>query len=766
MLKIGDKVSENGQIGIVVNITGDGSTADVQFADGEYPIRRQSKNLKKVKENPMKSRKTTKKSVAKKSVSLKKVPEKIAKTARKAATKLYVFPKEKSYPIGDLYHARLALIYVLSASNRASREPVMMAVQEAYPQYDWASWWDKKAKKLDGVQSWDFYTEEDVAANPKVINPFTLRSELKGSAGGKKRVSNPYREVDPNDAQFQAMVQGVYESLVKKHLGKSSKTLFVGKDGKRLDEKNKVGKKTMRELLASAFAIATKKGQELGLLKKGTQEPTAKGRKLALERLDDVKHYEQNLMDYERTLELSRKQSRTNNPRPKGLLPSDPSDRIKGKELKSVAKDFFEMAGGSYGKTSRKGMSNKGAISDYNAKVRLAEFLNKYTDRNVTDPSKLQLYAKKIIEDKDMLPITAYVVERYVYLPEMIESRGQPYSLYIQAPIASYYTIEMVGPKWKFQTNVQGRYVNLFSNFKWRSPDWAGFRDQYLRFETVTTILDEQNKEQIVPKGTPMGLAALTFYPGDLNAANGFNMDAVKSATDSVKGAYISWYNINKNKKQLQFPDDCLRPEYEILDCDTLIETEVQFAVIDPIVHIGVLVRALAELFQFRNALAGLGGADGGEGRASQLDMRNVEDFLLKNNIRDDVMLALKASGVPASFSAQGVIYTQDPMFKPFQEIYEKIQTQVYKHKDKSGKKSEKLQSIAEDFNKMMSYAKQIIERDDSVGVVKALDKELVQALHDAKKKWADKIKYDKTAADNIKRITIPSNIIPADFRT
>jgi len=69
------------------------------------------------------------------------VPEFIPKSPRSSAEGLYVYPKRKAFPIGDLYHARLALIYVMSPTNRSAKNKVVKAVMKHYPEYDWAAWW-------------------------------------------------------------------------------------------------------------------------------------------------------------------------------------------------------------------------------------------------------------------------------------------------------------------------------------------------------------------------------------------------------------------------------------------------------------------------------------------------------------------------------------------------------------------------------------------------------------------------------------------------
>lgn len=141
---------------------------------------------------------------------------------------------------------------------------------------------------------------------------------------------------DPKTEQFHAQVQGIYEYLVKSHLGLESSVPFKSK-GKRLDEKHNLEEYVVRDLLSNAFAIATKVGQKHGFLKKGTNAPTTKGMArsagragydeekiiLALKKegyslakindilknlpSDDREFNWDNLLDYEMTLALSRK---------------------------------------------------------------------------------------------------------------------------------------------------------------------------------------------------------------------------------------------------------------------------------------------------------------------------------------------------------------------------------------------------------------------------------------------------------------------------
>lgn len=54
----------------------------------------------------------------------------------------FVFPAERRYPINDLYHGRLALIYVMSPSNAADRDTVVKAVLARYPEL--RSFWESR----------------------------------------------------------------------------------------------------------------------------------------------------------------------------------------------------------------------------------------------------------------------------------------------------------------------------------------------------------------------------------------------------------------------------------------------------------------------------------------------------------------------------------------------------------------------------------------------------------------------------------------------
>lgn len=156
------------------------------------------KSMKK-KSNPTAARK--RRSVARKGS--KAVPSYIRKTSRSAASGDYVFTGgrgRKSYPIGDLYHARLALIYAMSPTNRVSRPAVIHAVAAAYPQYRWSAWWNreiKKPKKDASLKTWGQY--------------------LKMKSGVAKRRRNPTGEM-------QGVWAGMLPHLAEKYAKSKSKS--------------------------------------------------------------------------------------------------------------------------------------------------------------------------------------------------------------------------------------------------------------------------------------------------------------------------------------------------------------------------------------------------------------------------------------------------------------------------------------------------------------------------------------------------------------
>ena len=58
----------------------------------------------------------------------------------------FAVPSDRKFPINDLYHGRLALIYVMSPSNAAYREEVVDAVLSRYPELRF--FWESRSKNL------------------------------------------------------------------------------------------------------------------------------------------------------------------------------------------------------------------------------------------------------------------------------------------------------------------------------------------------------------------------------------------------------------------------------------------------------------------------------------------------------------------------------------------------------------------------------------------------------------------------------------------
>jgi hypothetical protein len=106
---------------------------------------------------------------------------------------------------------------------------------------------------------------------------FSDVAHIERRSGDRLMRTNP-RDAETFDAdkdQFRAVVQGVYESLVRKHKGVKYNEEFLGSRGGRLDAS--LSAATKRQLLSRAFAIATRQGQKHGWLHPGTQLPTVKG---------------------------------------------------------------------------------------------------------------------------------------------------------------------------------------------------------------------------------------------------------------------------------------------------------------------------------------------------------------------------------------------------------------------------------------------------------------------------------------------------------
>jgi hypothetical protein len=96
----------------------------------------------------------------------------------------FAVPSERKYPINDLFHARLALVYVLSPSNAAYRDEVVRAVMARYPELQF--WWAARSKGVEAKRARKATSRrmpgQRMVANPSdgdfPIDPFALLSEL------------------------------------------------------------------------------------------------------------------------------------------------------------------------------------------------------------------------------------------------------------------------------------------------------------------------------------------------------------------------------------------------------------------------------------------------------------------------------------------------------------------------------------------------------------------------------------------------------------
>lgn len=264
-MRPGDRVRQGKRVGVVKALR-PGNSVDVQFDDVAFLIRQNAADLVVVRENPGTRGGLT-------PLERDRLP-----------TSSFALPGRR-FPINDANHGRIALQYILA--GRVSEGDVNTVVRAVLQR------WGQNREVMD------FYNKHKAKltrANVEKIH-------------GRRMAANPAGEVyDPAKEQFRAVVQGVYESLVRKELKKGYNAPFETADGKRLDAKLTAEKR--RLLLSSAYAIATRQGQKHGWLEFGTQTPTEKGIQRSAERLFDPeqrKHAEENRQDYERTLASVRK---------------------------------------------------------------------------------------------------------------------------------------------------------------------------------------------------------------------------------------------------------------------------------------------------------------------------------------------------------------------------------------------------------------------------------------------------------------------------
>ncbi len=100
---------------------------------------------------------------------------KTALTEKKRATLRasdFAVPSERKYPINDLFHARLALTYVLSPSNAAYRDEVVRAVMARYPELQF--WWAARSRGVEAKRARKA-TVRGASSRRMVANPRAYR---------------------------------------------------------------------------------------------------------------------------------------------------------------------------------------------------------------------------------------------------------------------------------------------------------------------------------------------------------------------------------------------------------------------------------------------------------------------------------------------------------------------------------------------------------------------------------------------------------------
>jgi hypothetical protein len=255
-MKPGMRVTVGGRSGVVKALR-PGDSVDVQFDGEEFTSRHGSDHVKPLRENGRRSRNPGPRGGL------------TARERESLGSDVFALPGRR-FPINDRRHAVIAMQYLLRGFVAEGDAPkVLAAIKKRYPPTD------PRNREI-----WSFYSRHSERL-PALQNP----------------AGDVY---DPAKEQFRAVVQGVYESQVRKALGLPSSTDFVDARGRRLDASLDQDEK--KRLLSSAYAIATRQGQKHGWLVPGTQTPTAKGMLRSAERLSEAEHAEANRQDYERTL--------------------------------------------------------------------------------------------------------------------------------------------------------------------------------------------------------------------------------------------------------------------------------------------------------------------------------------------------------------------------------------------------------------------------------------------------------------------------------
>ena len=255
-------------------------------------------------------------------------------------------------------------------------------------------------------------------------------------------------DYDPTREQFNATVQGIYESLVRKELNKPYSTSFRDRSGQRLDVKHFLGSDRQRELLSQAYAIATSQAQKHGFLASGTQTATRKGQMRSKERIADRKALAANVRDFEETLSMVRK-GHSRRVVKKGRLYWVQPDKRKFTRLQD-AKAYItrqERQEGtlpprenpSHWKGSEIGRFVRGEKRKPRGKGRGS--FREWSRHLDTKRAGGRIPPAKGYGTGDF-PTKAYIVEVRLYPPQFVdENSNDPQEMYRLAPIASYYTV-------------------------------------------------------------------------------------------------------------------------------------------------------------------------------------------------------------------------------------------------------------------------------------------------------------------------------------
>ena len=512
-----------------------------------------------------------------------------------------------------------------------------------------------------------------------------------------KRRSKPRTALfEPEEEQFKAQVQGIYESLVKKHLRRRSTTPFRDSRGQRLDVKALLPAEKVRELLSNAFAIATRSGQRYGYLQPGSQKPTRKGRKRAQERLSDVEKLRQNQQDYEETLSLARKGSEyrivydDSRARPWVVQPSGKRyrreqdakaaiTRLERRNNPDFSRTFQSLA--SSGPRYRKPQRSVHAQA-----VSQAEFAR---EAGIT-PEQARRRMRGGRRPEDFQAPIALITERVGYLPWMLDGNGEPYLIYTLAPLCRFYTVELYGSRPAFETFRKGQYIAKFDERLWESTSWGGYKSAHFKSPSYRQFKSKSGEPywKAIRKDDVQRVSLNYRVGSGFTRQQGFNEQAISESTLAIQEAYDQWYpdievslNVElgireiekkrgrklsekelkkerrkladkekKKKKEEQdkdllelldeieitFPDDVLRPKYPVLDCDG-----VNYDVLDPMVHVGVLLRACAALVHFMELNEQRTG-----GKFRSVDISAVINFLTEKNLLEEFNRIFEESGI------------------------------------------------------------------------------------------------------------------------